>query len=515
MNSLFRRCVVCPQGNTPPCPPCAADETCSLSILTCTACPGTSCIKTDSSGATANNGPVQVKSDFNAGAIAGGVVGGVIAIGIFTYLVWRFCIKNRKQRYQEDDWVDEVSDEKTEQFHARRAARASTHTVGSIASTTLTRASNVIQIAYIPGVTNRESPSPSTPGVLVPPVPPLPNYGSHSNSGESTPDYSQDQHFFMPSDLRDSTYSGVSESRARGSYARTSLTPSVATTIYRHNAIVDPMPAQTVHLAKAAVVSVKSTGNSSPDESPAATPPVPSVNYQRHGGHRALGMREIAEEQPPPSPAFSVGSTFLNSTASTAMPVHARPVLVTKSSRNHLGAASLAPSSVSSASSTIRPDRPRISVASAVSTHSRAMRHTVDSTAFDELSTDEDEDPHARSRRSLMGRDRDSKVTVIEDTPAINQSPFRDPEPTPSPTPPVAPPPRSAARRSIDAIARHLPKIKSDRSSSGSNHSHKKSGSLSAVIEEATKRASKQPTHGGLGSTKRGASPFDDANVVQ
>ena len=187
----------------------------------------------------------------------------------------------------------------------RRDARASTHTVGSIASTVLSRASNIIQIAYIPGVTNRSDPG--TPGLLVPPVPPIPI--ALSNSAASTPRFEQ-EHFFMPGELRDSTYSGISD---RTSYART----SVASTIYGKNAIVSPVPAQTVIRGKAAVVSVRSNGTNSPGD---VTPPVPSVDYSRYQSGAAR----------PPSAAFSVGSTFLNS-ASAATQVKPQVVSMKKS----------------------------------------------------------------------------------------------------------------------------------------------------------------------------------------
>lgn len=222
------------------------------------------------------------------------MIGGVLAIAALTYLVWRFCIKTKRQQYQQEDWTEDASEAMPAEkdFTMRRDARASTHTVASIASTVLTRASNIIQIAYIPGVTNRSAPS--TPGLLVPPVPPIPIALS---SASSSPRYEQ-EHFFMPGDLRDSTYSGISD---RTSYART----SVASTIYGKNAIVSPVPAQTVIRGKAAVVSVKANGGSSGGE---LTPPVPSVDYGKYGVNG------------PPSPAFSVGSTFLNSaSAATQM----------------------------------------------------------------------------------------------------------------------------------------------------------------------------------------------------
>ncbi|PBP16000.1 Opy2 protein [Diplocarpon rosae] len=296
--SLFRRCVGC-DGTTPACPPsCPDGQICSLIPPTCDSCQKTVCVEsattpsTVSSSESSNSGP-------NKGAIAGGVVGGVAMVAIATYLVWRFCIKTRRQQYEQENWAED-SDEQLEaekDFAMRRDARSSTHTVGSIASTVLTRASNIIQIAYIPGVTNRSTPS--TPGLLVPPVPPIPMALSEA----STPRYEQ-EHFFMPGDLRDSTYSGISD---RTSYART----SVASTIYGKNAIVSPVPAQTMIRGKAAVVSVKSNANQCGE----LMPPVPRVDYDRFGPGRAA------------SPAFSVGSTFLNS-ASTATATQVKPQLV-------------------------------------------------------------------------------------------------------------------------------------------------------------------------------------------
>lgn len=270
---------------------------------------------------------------------------------IITYLVWRFCIKNKRQQYEQENWVEDEAEHdavEKQDFAMRRDARASTHTVGSIASTVLTRASNIIQIAYIPGVTNRSGPH--TPGLLVPPVPPIPI----ALSTATTPGYEDhDQHFFMPGDLRDSTYSGMSD---RTSYANRS---SFASTIYGKNAIVSPLPAQTVIRGKAAVVSVGSGGAHSPGE---IAPPVPTVNYDRFGA------------RPPPSPAFSVGSTFLNNaTSATSM----RPQVVRVNSG---------------------PDH-----------HGKARDGADDG-----------------SRQSTMSHDSNA-ITIINDTPLLEQGPFGDP----------------------------------------------------------------------------------------
>jgi hypothetical protein len=102
-------------------------------------------------------------------------------------------VKNKRVQYEEEhteQYIKRATGSEKD-FTPRGDARASTYTVDSIASTVLTRASNIIQIAYIPGVTNRSAPS--TPGLLVPPVPPIPI----ALSRENTPSY-EDEHFFMP-----------------------------------------------------------------------------------------------------------------------------------------------------------------------------------------------------------------------------------------------------------------------------------------------------------------------------
>lgn len=338
----------------------------------------------------------------------GGVVGGLAAVAIIAYLAWRFFVKNKRAQY-EGDYAEQYTNQATESekdFASRRDARASTHTVGSIASTVLTRASNIIQIAYIPGVTNRSAPS--TPGLLVPPVPPIPI----ALSNASTPNY-EDEHFFMPGDLRDSTYSAMTD---RTSYAPRS---SVASTIYGKNAVVSPMPAQTVMRGKAAVISVKSNGGHTPGE---LTPPVPSVDYNRYKNNNM---------QPPPSPAFSVGSTFLNS-ASAATATQIKPTVVRVTP--------------------IKSNKPK-------------------STAEESTETEAND----ASRESAA-------ITVIDDTPTVEQGPFSDPSPT---------------------------------DSSPSTKGHAKKGSLSAVIEEAqTKKAQKEASAKEETKKKEEETPFGDEHAT-
>lgn len=116
----------------------------------------------------------------------------------------------------------------------------------------MTRASNVIQIAYIPGVTVRSPPD--SPGLNAPPVPSLPR-GAPGTDG---PIVGPEQHFFMPSDLRASTWSDASSVNNR-----ISLSPSLARTTYYGGEAeeIPPVPAQQAFRAQANMVSVKSVPN--------------------------------------------------------------------------------------------------------------------------------------------------------------------------------------------------------------------------------------------------------------
>jgi len=409
-------CKVCPD-TIPPCPTCPGDQTCTAVIPddTCHECPKNVC----AAALPMPTAPPQPSSNGpSTGAIAGGVIGGVALIAAVTYLVWRFCIKTKRQPLESEAW-DEEQDHAgmgaEKDFQARRDARSSVHTVHSIASTVLTRASNIIQIAYIPGVTNRATPT--SPTLLVPPVPPIPIAVSQANS----PANPEDQHFFVPGDLRGSTYSGMSGYSDRTSYARTSYAPrsSIASTIYGKSAVV-VAPVQHGLRAKPAMVGVKST-SSSGSGSGGSTPPVPSIDLEKYKIPR------------PPSPAnstFSVGSTFLNN-ASAATAMTAKPMIVRVGSVKKV--ANKAPEA-----------------------HPLATMSTAA------------EEPHTTVRDS-------NAVTIIEDSPAVDQGPFADPPKKPT---------------------------------------HQKNNSLSAVIEEATRRASQRTSTNGS-SAERERSPFGDEHATR
>lgn len=477
---LFRRCAYCP-SESPPCPSCASDEVCSLIAGGCNSCAMTMCTKigASSTAASSSSGPA-------AGPIAGGVIGGVAAVCLMTFLVWRFCIKKRRERFQENDWQEndwqkeEVSTEKSrDEFGMQRDDRASVHSVRSIASTVLTRASNVIQIAYIPGVTNRSVDS--TPD-LVPPVPPIPAF---SPAGTPQP-HQQDQHFFMPSDLRDSTYSDYTVDRT--SYARSSIAPSMPrgsfqSTAYRGSAIVNAIPAQTAIRGKANPVAVRSNGKNSPAESRSATPPLPIMDRKRHDLIKTNTTSPIV--------------------ARLGIP---KAVNVTKPQQNVPVAKN--PSPVSSDRSNRSPAR--------LERHASvtSSRHNPGSSTFDDASSSDEDSP---ADQSLMGHE---KLPQFAKTASLSSRSMDPPVRSPSSAPDLRHSPAMiSSSSSPDSQARQF-------MSKEQKTKHKRSGSLNQIIEEATRRASREPRHGGLGSMgnvmttwtgrdARGEGPFSDAHAAR
>ncbi|KAH7383888.1 hypothetical protein BKA66DRAFT_570080 [Pyrenochaeta sp. MPI-SDFR-AT-0127] len=411
---LEKRCVQCEKRELS-CEglECPTGKVCVQTILTCDACPSVQCMIDPTAGPSTPNKP-------NAGAIAGGVIGGIAAIAILTFIVWKYCLKGKRRPITEADWqeADMSQDEKVDtDFDSRRSARASTHTVASMASSVLTRASNIIQIAYIPGVTNRSGPG--SPDLLVPPVPPIP--AMSPSSVMSSPYSTSEQHFFVP-DFRDSM---ASTSTA----GRTSIAPSlaqrgsVASTMYRQNAIVSPLPAQTIVRGKAAVVSVKSTGSNSPADTPSLeTPPVPQIDPKHN-------VKPIRIAMPGISPANSVRST------AQLGPVRALNITKKKSfdatpPKSAAGSATSADRTLVNTPDVLVPSARPLTDYSVASSddgvaHARARRAT-DS----DSDSDSDEEDHARAQQSLLRNslvsDRSSDLTEIQDTPNMNQSPFSD-----------------------------------------------------------------------------------------
>ena len=312
----------------------------------------------------------------------------------------------------EEEWDDDEDDgmEKSNAsvFTREARSRASTHTVASMASTVLTRASNIIQIAYIPGVTNRSN---GGSDVLVPPVPPIP---SAVGTPSSTNSRFSDQLLFMPGDLRDSTYSDMSamtDARRPGSIAPSLARTSMASTIFRDSAVVHPMPATQIIGGKAAIVSV-GTG-STKSSTPVSTPPVPSVDFAKHGGNK---VKPVMIKMP--SQQSSSDGSSATSSLKTMKPVALNIIRKDKkvNAANGVGVAADAASirSATSAAPSSSRDEKRATKASlapselSVDTHRRARQSglTHRSTTYSDFDDDEDGDEHERGRQSLL----DTKV---------------------------------------------------------------------------------------------------------
>ena len=262
------------------------------------------------------------------GAIAGGVIGGVAFIAILTFIIWRFCIRPRYSRYENEQeysedytpYQEKSSSREDEDYTPTSQVRNSTHSVRSVASTVMTRASNVIQIAFIPGITDRQG----HPISDVPPVPTIPNTEQENrwtgsaavspidrNSHAATPD-----HFFTPADLtgpasRWSQFSNSTDdsedirSTRHQSLASSLARESVASTIIHDShaaAIAQPMSASQVQAVrgKANVVSVKPSTGSTPASAGGYVPEVPAVDYFKYGDakNKALASEERDKLRP-------------------------------------------------------------------------------------------------------------------------------------------------------------------------------------------------------------------------
>ncbi|KAF2438206.1 hypothetical protein P171DRAFT_458833 [Karstenula rhodostoma CBS 690.94] len=467
MRTIFKRCVICP-SEAPTCPDeCSGSANCVQTSQTCDACAQTKCMSVGAQGSDPGSGKP------NVGAIAGGVIGGVVFIAILVFVVWKYCLKGKRRSWVEEQGFNDAMDMSSQQekqqndFASRRSTRASTHTVASMASSVLTRASNIIQIAYIPGVTNRSGPA--SPDLLVPPVPPIP--AMSPSSGLSSPYAASEQHFFVP-DFRDSMASGSTD------YARTSIAPSlarasVASTVYRQNAIVSPLPAQTIVRGKAAVVSVKSSGTNSPaDTLMADTPPMPQIDPKHTVKPIRIQMPHQGSAAPSLSPQDSVRST------ATLGPVRALNITKKKASdvtppKSSSSNQSDLTGSTAMSDNPVQTMRPLTEYSVTSSDDGLAHARARKSGLLDSDSDSDDED-HARARQILLRES--ALVSEFSDSDSIAElrSPFSDYATTDRPA---------------------LPQRQTSRSS-------RLQAPMTPIVEESGKRQST--------ASKRTQSPFSD-----
>ena len=472
LRTIFKRCVQCPSV-TPSCPTCVDGKICSLVPRSCERCARMTCI-VDPSIAPPASGP-------NVGAIAGGVVGGVAFIILVVFLVYWFWIKKRRQEQDaelEEEWQNDeiVSQKRVTRFTAMPDS-ASTRTRGSLANSILSRASNIIQIAYIPGVTNRNGSGQNSPNAPVPPIP-----AAHRQQPPKSPLSNEgDALFFRPGDLRDSTWSGTSSvtsgnrdtrySNNRDTrYTMASISPSlmrdsVASEVFYDNATTQPMPATAVArpAAPPRMVSVKS-GHSSESPEPRSSPPTPPENGN------VKGLQVLMPGQGSglsPTPSFRS--------------VKAKQVTVGGKGRFPIRQASDASTATSSK-------------------HMPAVSSPL---------AEKDEDPidneteQERARQSLIQNVDFATPPIVQPT----ESPFFDASELPSAAMAAA----SSTRPNPYASMASTVSTSTD---SPAKRGGKGMGGLSAVIEEATKRASYTPSQDET-SSKRDPSPFSDEHSTE
>ena len=521
--TLFRRCVQCPD-NAPLCPLCTSDESCLYVPGTCDTCQSSVCQKIGGSKSSSSSNSSDHHSSSAAGPIAGGVIGGVVLIAVVTYLLWRFWIKKKRESFIPSEWnIDDLRSEKSPaqaQFAQNRGDRASTHTVGSIASTVLTRASNVIQIAYVPGVTTRSDSSPD----LIPPVPPIPAF-SPAHSASSTPQPGQGEHYFMPGDLRDSTYSGFTEGDNRTSYARSSMTPSmmrssVATNAYRNNAVVNPVPAQIATRSKPGLVSVKSSGKNSPTETPNTPPPPMPANASSVSRNGPLQSSIVGRLGVPKTVNVTKSNNNLLATSQSQAGLANKPIISSNLSQSNSPVDPSPSLSDTSHTKLLQQYRPQGRTPSI---------HDGKSSTFDDGSSSEDDSPSDRSlmsshqQQEQQQREHAAKMSAeIQAATRLGHSNFKSPS--------SAPDLRigGASKPQDPKLAELSGSDPSTGYSSARDQRHKRSGSLNQIIEEATRRATREPRHGGLGSISQASelgvsarrpskdkeSPFSDENAA-
>lgn len=414
-----------------------------------------------------NPSPAPHSGKPNVGAIAGGVIGGVALVGFVVFMLWRFGIKKRReqQELEAEEWEeDDIAQQKQAVgFNAMRSRSdaASTRTKASLAGSFLSRASNIIQIAYIPGVTNRNRSGHNS--LINTPVPPIPAMYANNTKSKSPLSNEDDALFFRPGDLRGSTYSGNSsigsgnrdtQYTARSGNNRDtqySITPSLARSsmfsdVYHDDATADPMPALTVMRGAPRMVSVKSSA--------ASTPPA-SSSSSNNGSVNAV----------------MIGQQSANSSSPTSL--RAKATQITVGNNGNKGRFPIK----GSATSTPAVPSPLVETAT---------------------ESDEEEEEHARARRSLV------KTPPADAQPLVQplESPFFDATETPSPQQ-ARPNPYATMAASVRNSGQ-WPKRTADRGLGG----------LSAVMEEAAAKRASEATEDGEGRGRDG-SPFSDAYATK
>lgn len=409
-------------------------------------------------------------------------MGGIVFVAIVVFLLWRFYIKKKRaqQELEAEEWEgDDIAAQKTtHSFQAMHQDAASTRTRGSLSNSILSRMSNVIHIAYIPGVTNRNG-NGSTHNSMMgnSPVPPIP--AARRDIPRSPLANDDGALFFRPGDLRDSTYSSTSDftDRRDTQYTRASITPSlarssIASAIYTNN--VDPMPAQQVVRVAPRMVSVKSHSPSSetPGSGSGSAPTTSGSDTTEFAANTPAGKGKPVQVMMPGQGVNSAtGSVKSNASYGKAQ-------AITVGGGKTKGKSPLSRESSTSSSK----HAPSVSSPLAEGGPSTSPEVTIKKTLTPSI------------------------LSPINASPASQpaESPFFD-----ATEAPAAPSPAAPAVPRPNPYASMTSSVTRDRAQRNGGRGP---GALSAVIEEATRRASEVTVQG---DGKRDSSPFTDAHAFE
>lgn len=175
-------CVVCP--DTPSCPVCGTNEQCAMTTQTCLECPTTYCL-------TISDNYNETKSDSLTNAQVGGIAGGlsafvlIILAGLIYYLFKKVRanaqtdfelgineeMKELTGLFDDDyDYKDSGPMNTNLRTNRRRTLtnseykRMSQNSLSTVTNSVLTKASNVLNIVYVPGVTSSRPAKPPSIG---------------------------------------------------------------------------------------------------------------------------------------------------------------------------------------------------------------------------------------------------------------------------------------------------------------------------------------------------------------
>lgn len=133
----------------PACPSCASNEQCAITTQTCHECPETYCARIEST----SNG----LSSAQVGGIAGGLSGFffilIVIGGYFLYRKYKHLFALDYDATLGEEMKGLADNEYDEEIGKKRMSQA---TFSTMTNSVFTKASNVINIAYIPGVTSRQ-----------------------------------------------------------------------------------------------------------------------------------------------------------------------------------------------------------------------------------------------------------------------------------------------------------------------------------------------------------------------